>query len=128
VNPARRRAYRFSNVFEKSDNVMVSSLFNLQDLRDRKPRALSDFGGVFLRDLAKLSHRLAGEHFNFQPDFKFALVRPDFAHLRPRITVNHASNIKASDMTEKRFVLTNTVLYRGDTACSGSLAVVQLES
>jgi hypothetical protein len=31
------------------------------------------------------------------------LVRPDFAHLRPGITVDHAGKIKATGVGEKRF-------------------------
>jgi hypothetical protein len=31
------------------------------------------------------------------------LVRPDFAHLRPGIAVDHAGNIKATAVSEKRF-------------------------
>jgi len=40
-----------------------------------------------------------------QPNFKLALIRPDFAHLRPGITVDHAGNIKATAVSEKRFRL-----------------------
>jgi hypothetical protein len=54
--------------------------------------------------LAKRCHRLAGENFNIQPNLKLALIRPDFAHLWPGITVNHRRNIKAARAWEKRFV------------------------
>src|SRR6476620_1421198 len=103
MNPARRRPDRFGYILEKSDNVVVSSPFDFEDLRNREPRPFSNLSSVLFRNLAKLCHCLAGEHFNFQPDFKFALVRPDFAHLRPGITVNHAGNIKATAVSEKRF-------------------------
>ncbi len=116
MNPARRWAHRFSDVFEKSDNVVVGSLFDLQDFRNRKARSLSNLRSVLLRNLGKLCHRLAGEHFDLQPDFKLALVRPDFAHLRPGITINHAGSIKASGKTEKRFVLLKSTLPRILTA------------
>src|SRR6476659_1135435 len=84
---------------------MVSSLFDFEDRRDREPRSFSNLSSVIFRNLAKLRHRLAGEHFNFQPDFKLSLVRPDFAHLRPRITVDHAGNIKGTAVSGKRFRL-----------------------
>jgi hypothetical protein len=35
---------------------------------------------------------------------KLALVRPDFAHLWPGITIDHPRNIKAARAREKRFV------------------------
>jgi len=31
------------------------------------------------------------------------LVRPDFAHLRPGIALDHSGNIKATEVSEKRF-------------------------
>ena len=105
MNPARRRSDRLGYIFEKSDDVVVSSLFDLQDLRNRELRPFSNLSSVLFRNLAKLSHCLAGEHLNLQPDFKLALVRPDFAHLRPGITVDHAGNIKATAVSEKRFRL-----------------------
>jgi hypothetical protein len=54
--------------------------------------------------LAEFRHRLAGENLDIQPNLKLALVRPDFAHLWPGITINHSGNIKAAWLREKRFV------------------------
>src|SRR4029077_13022126 len=102
--PARCRAYRLSNVFEKSDDVVVGSLFDFQNLRNRKSRSFPNFGSVVLWNLAKVRHRLTREYFNFQPDLEFALVRPDFAHLWPGITVDHRIKIKATALREKCFV------------------------
>src|SRR6267143_2226750 len=104
MDPARCRADRFSNVLEKSNDVMVRSLFNFEDLRNRKSRSLANLGSVLLWDLAKIRHRLAGEHLNIQPDLELALIRPDFAHLWPGITVDHCIKIKATDLCEKCFV------------------------
>src|SRR5436190_9400049 len=70
MNPARRRPDRFGYIFEKSDNVVVSSLFDFEDLRNREPRPFSNLGGVLFRNLAKFRHCLAREHLNFQPDFE----------------------------------------------------------
>src|SRR3954454_18208390 len=103
MNPARGWSDRFGYIFEKRDNVVVRSLFDFEDLRNREPRPFSNFSSVLFRDLAKLCHCLAGQHFDLQPNFKLALVRPDFAHLWPGITVDHAGNIKATGVTEKRF-------------------------
>src|SRR6267143_2152458 len=103
MDPTRCRADRFSNVLEKSNDVMVRSLFNFEDLRNRKSRSLANLGSVLLWDLAKIRHRLAGEHLNIQPDLELALIRPDFAHLRSGITVDHFGNIKATRMRGKPF-------------------------
>src|SRR5438093_2073171 len=111
MNPARRRADRFSYVFEKSDHVVVRSLFDFQDLRNRKSRPFSNFCSVLLWDLAQVCHRLAGEHLNLQPDLEFACVRPDSAHVWPGVTVDHCITIKATDLREKCFVLFNAALY-----------------
>src|SRR6516165_8071405 len=107
MNPARRRANRFSHVLKKSDDVMVRSPFDFQDFRNRKSRSLPDFRSVFFWDLAQLGHRLAGEHFDLQPNLELASVRPDFAHLWPGITVNHANKIKATRMRGKPFCFSN---------------------
>src|SRR5437764_120025 len=104
MDPARRRAYRLSNVFEKRDDVVVSSLFDFQNLRNRKSRSLPNFGSVVLWNLAKVRHRLTREYFNLQPDLELALVRPDLAHLWPGITVDHCIKIKATALREKCFV------------------------
>ncbi len=75
----------------KCDDIVIGALLDLENLRNRKPRPLSDFSRVLFRNLAELGHRLAGEQFNLEPDLEFALVCPDVAHLRPRITIDHAA-------------------------------------
>src|SRR5437773_11918100 len=118
MNPARRRPDRFGYILEKSDDVVVSSLFDFENLRNREPRSFSNLSSILFRNLAKLRHCLAGEHFNFPPDFKLSLVRPDVAHLRPGITVDHAGNIKGSAMSEKRFRLDRPEFSRSVGGCS----------
>src|SRR5437868_1609401 len=105
MNPSLCRPDRFGYIFEKRNDVVIGSLFDFEDLRNREPRLFSNLSSVLFRNLAQLCHCLAGEHFNFQPDFKLALVRPDFAHLRPGITVDHPGNIRATGVSEKRFCL-----------------------
>ena len=70
---------------------MIRALLDLEDLRDRKARLLSNFGCVFFRDLAEIGHCLASEQLDLEPNLEFALVRPHVAHLRPRITIDHAA-------------------------------------
>ena len=72
---------------------MVRSLLDLQDFRNRESRSLPNLRSVFFWDLAQLGHRLAGEHFDLQPNLELAFVRPDFGHLWPGITVNHPGKI-----------------------------------
>jgi hypothetical protein len=83
---------------------MIGALFDLEDFRNRESRSLSNFSGVFFWDLAALSHRFAGEDFNLEPDLKFARVRPELAHLRPGITIDHRENIKARFRRGKCFM------------------------
>src|SRR6266480_48141 len=104
MNPARCWSDRPGNVFEKSNNVVIRSLFDLQDLRNGETRSLANFRRILLWDLAQLCHRLAGKHLNLQPNLELPLIRPDFAHFWPRITIDHSRNIKAACLSEKRFV------------------------
>src|SRR5215471_3193685 len=104
MNPARCRSDRFGDTFQKRDDVMIRSLFDVEDPRNGKPRPVPNLRSVLFRNLAKLCHRVTGEHFNFQPDFKLSLVRPDFAHLWPGITVDHVRKIKRLDGWKSVFV------------------------
>src|SRR5207237_5231179 len=110
MNPARCRSDRFSDIFQKRDDVVIRSLFDVEDPRNGKPRPLPNLRSVLFRNLAKLCHRLAGQHFNFQPDFKLSMVRPDLAHLWPGITVDHARKIKRPDSWKSVFVPERTDL------------------
>src|SRR6266496_2730410 len=83
---------------------MVRSVFDFQDLRNRKSRPFPNFGSVVLWNLAKVRHCLTSEYFNLQPDLELTLVGPDVAHLWPGITVDHCGKIKATDLCEKCFV------------------------
>ena len=104
MNPTRCRSNRRGDVFEERDDIMIGSLFDLEDFRNREARPLSNLSGVFFWNLAALGHRFAGENFNLEPDLKFARVRPELAHLRPRITIDHRENIKAPFRRGKCFM------------------------
>src|SRR5215467_2441214 len=104
MNPAGRRADRVSDIFQKCDDVVIRSLFDVEDARNGKPRPLANLRSILFRNLAKLCHGLAGEHFNFQPDLKLSFVRPDFGHLWPGITVDHAGKIKRLDCWKSVFL------------------------
>ena len=104
MDPTRGRADIRRNVFEKSDDVVVGPLFNFGDLIDLELPFLANDRGVFFRNQTQPRHRFAGDGFDFQPDLKFAFVRPDGAHLRSGITVNHPGNIKALPKAGKRLL------------------------
>src|SRR5437016_2091963 len=89
MNPACGRTDRVSHIFEKRNYVMICSFLDLNDFRNGEARAFSNLDRVCLGNLAKLGHRLAGERFNLEPDLELALVRPDLAHLRSGIAINH---------------------------------------
>ena len=89
--PARCRTHRSSDIFEECYDIVIGALFDLEDLRNRKARPLSDFNRVSFRNLAELCHRLAGEQLDLKPDLEFALVRPNVAHPRARVTIDHAA-------------------------------------
>ena len=104
MDPTRGRANVGGNVFEKSDDVVVRPLFNFGDLIDLELPFLANDRCVFFRDQTQPRHRFAGDGFDFEPDLKFAFVRPDGAHLRSGITVNHPGNIKALAKAGKRLL------------------------
>ena len=80
MNPTRSRANGSGDIFKKGNDIVVCPLLDLENLRNRKTRPLSNFSRVLFRDLAELGHGFAGEQFDLEPDLEFALVGPDIAH------------------------------------------------
>ena len=115
MDPASRRTDGSSDVLQERDDIVIRPPLDFSDLRDGKACLLANLNGVFLWNLAKLRHRFAGEGFNFQPDFEFALVRPKLAHRRPGITIDHSSKIKAGKETES-VLYAKKRRFRGSTA------------
>src|SRR5438094_10551113 len=95
MNPARRWSDGSGNVFEKSDNIVICSLFDLGNFWHRETRSLSNFRCVLLWDLAPLCHRLASEDFNLKPNLKLPLTRPHLVHFCPGISLDHPRTIQA---------------------------------
>src|SRR5438552_19124310 len=100
MNPARGWPNRIGDVFEKGDDIVVSALLDLRNFWNGETRPLSNFHRVLFWNLTELGHRLAGKQFDFQPDLEFVLVRPNVAHLRPGITIDHAPRSKRSANAE----------------------------
>ena len=69
---------------------MIGALLDFRDIRNGKPCTLANFLGVFFRNLAELGHRFDCQQFDFQPDLKFARVRPNLSHLWPGIAIDHS--------------------------------------
>ena len=91
MHPPRGRADRGGHIFKKGDDVMVGAFLDLRDLRNGEARALANLRCVRARDLPEVGHRFAGEGFDLQPDLEFALLRPELAHRRAGITLDHRS-------------------------------------
>jgi hypothetical protein len=72
---------------------MVGPLFNLEDVGNGKSGFLPDGLGVCLGDLSETCHGFAGESFDLEPDFVFALVGPQGSRLGSGISVNHPGNL-----------------------------------
>src|SRR5437879_4408977 len=104
MNPARRRADVRCNIFEKGDDVVVRALLNLGDLGDVELPFFTNGHGIFPWNQAQPRHLFASDGFNVEPDLEFARVRPDSAHFRPGITINHRGNIKALPKAGKRLL------------------------
>src|SRR5438270_786966 len=104
MDPARRWADIRGNIFQKSNDVMVSSLFDFGDLIDLELPFFANDRCIFFRDQTQPRHRFAGDGFDFEPDLEFAFIRPDRAHLRSGITVNHPGNIKGLPKAGKRLL------------------------
>ena len=93
VHPACSGADRVRHILEEGDDVMVGPLFNLEDVGNGKSGFLPDGLGVCLGDLSETCHGFAGEGFDLEPDFVFALVGPEGSHLGSGISVNHPGNL-----------------------------------
>src|SRR6266850_4017330 len=89
MDPTRGRPDRGRHIFEKCYDIVIRPLLDFQNLRHRETRALANLSSVLLGNLSQFGHGLTGQGLNFEPDLEFALVRPDSAHLRARITINH---------------------------------------
>ena len=89
VHPAGSGADGSRDVFQERDNVVIGPPLDLRDLGDGELRPLPDGPGVLHGNLAQCRKLLAREDFYLQPDFKFALLRPEPAHFGEGISVNH---------------------------------------
>ena len=80
VNPAGCGTHAGGDIFDKGDDIVVRAFFDFADGIDVEGALGADRGGVLLGDRAEFGHGLAGEGFNFEPDFEFALFGPYGPH------------------------------------------------
>ena len=85
-------AHVLGHVRQKRDNVVVRHLFNLMDAIKIKACLLADIHRRFLWDLSQLRHRLTGRNLYLENFLKLMLQRPQLAHFRIRITLDHRSS------------------------------------
>ncbi len=94
MNPSSCRSDVGGDVFEESDDVVLRALFDLVDFIDGEPRLGADGPASSIGIDPSLGEGLAGEHFNFEPDREFALLRPEGAHFGTGIPGNHRIDTK----------------------------------
>jgi len=94
MNPARCRSDRFSDIFQKRDDVVISFAFRCRGSSEWKTAPASESPQ---RPLSESGKALPSPHrraLQFPARFQTSLVRPDFAHLCPGITVDHGRKIR----------------------------------
>src|SRR5260370_289603 len=85
---------------EKRNHLVLDFAFDLfgpRGIEFRRFACCPDWLGGILRDHAKLGHGVGGMGFDLEPDAKPRFRRPDYRHLRTRITRNgHAASPRTS--------------------------------
>ena len=92
VHPPAGRPDVARHIFQKRDHVVIGAFFDLHDLREVEFPLRADFLGIALRHHADLGLRLAGQGLDFEPDFVFALIRPDGGHFGSCVTFDHPAD------------------------------------
>ena len=87
---ARIVADRFRHAAQKRNDLMLDLGFDLANALHVEARLLANARDRGFGHFAQLGQALGGENFHFQPFLKAIFFRPDTAHLRPRVTRDHA--------------------------------------
>jgi hypothetical protein len=93
MEPARGRSDLLGHRRGEGDDVVLRGFFDFVDARDVE-RVWSLCGGAqvarrFRGDNAGVGHRFGRRHFHLEPRLVLALLAPDAAHFRVRVTRNH---------------------------------------
>ena len=102
MHPPAGRPDVTRHVFEESDDVVVGALFNFENLPELKPPLRPDRLSVLLGNHPDLRLGLTGQRLDLEPDFIFALVRPDGGHFGKRVAVNHAADTRPRPENRER--------------------------
>ena len=89
VDPARGGTDMGCHFLQKGDHIVIGAFLDLPHFLNIKGGPGPDGGSILPWNGSQFGHAFAGQDFNFEPDFQFALLRPERAHLRKRVTVNH---------------------------------------
>ena len=89
MNEARGFADRFRQIGSERDDVVIGSLLNLVNAGHRKFGATLDLFQRLSRDYAHLPMHFAHGDLNVEPFLKLGLFRPESAHFRQCVAVNH---------------------------------------
>ena len=97
MEPATRRIVDvLSHIRGERDNIMVQRLLEfLQGSSRLKAARDLIWSKSLFGTTCFLDKRLGREQFDLEPNLQLPLVRPNFAHRRARITLNHAQSNKA---------------------------------
>jgi len=82
---------RFCQIGRESDYVVIQGLLEFFATFEGKGGLGSYNVKVGFGDDTFGHEGFAGQQFDLQPDLKFALFRPDVAHLRTRVALNHVT-------------------------------------
>ena len=89
MNPTSGWTNGRCHILKKGDNVVIRTALVFGDLRDGKSGSLTNGTGILGGNLTAGSQLLASENLDLEPDFELALLGPELAHFRKRISINH---------------------------------------
>ena len=102
VHPSAGRPDVAGDVFQEGDDIVIGPFLDFRDF----PEVIFSLGpdrfGIRRGDDPDFRLRLAGQGLDFEPDFVFALIRPDGGHFGSGITFDHRWRLGEGDAIAKR--------------------------
>jgi len=68
MHPSRLRSDVGGHIFQERNHIVIGSFLNFENLGDRKSPASANRFGIRFRNQPELSHGLASQDLNFQPN------------------------------------------------------------
>src|SRR5215208_8029194 len=109
MDPAARVADGLRDDIHEGCDVVVGHLLALANRLRRERGPLPHLGGVFGGHDALFGERVHHRQLHLQPRVELALLRPDRAHLRAGVAVDHAPRIRAASTAAFLALSTPTV-------------------